>query len=616
MTWRLPRIDTAWTRSEIPLRWQTTRGHKAPFDADTTPMVAGRAEWSKHFRGSVLVPCLGLLLATLVATWPVVSTLGTLHAGCYSDLAVALWDMEWVERVLFEGRSLLYSTDIFYPKGASLSYHSISWLSGLWALPLRLSLGSTAGYNLFFLSQTLACALTMFVFVRQVSGRSSAAWLAAIVFAFAPFRMHEALSHPNLAGTTFVPLALWGFWQGAREPHPRWSWLAGVSLALTLLTGVHLFIMASITLGSYWLTDALSAGRWRNPRFWRGSALTLGTTLLCCSVPLAQFLLALDSLDAAFEINSGEGRSLDPLGLWMPQPNHPMLGGLGRLFQELWGTPVAYTVYLGWVPALLALVGLFVPHALRRDLWPLALTCALLLVLALGAELTVARQGRGVDLPWLAVADWAPVRALRHPDRFMLLVGACFAPLVGVGFVCLTQRLAGGVTPGLALALGVVILLEYRSGPYPRSYQGPAPAYAQLPADRLALLELPLTREGGKQSMLQQSYHGRPIVGGMVARGMAQASSYNDTSPLLRRLASPRLPPYRCGAFDLAAAWQRLEDDGVGYAVVERRYWRLQRPRLAGYLPARPFATTRDRLLFRVRDLRLAAAEGAVPPCR
>ena len=548
------------------------------------------------------VPWLGLLLATAAMTWPVIVNVGSLYAGHWSDLCVTLWDMKWVERVVLEGRELLFTTHIFFPRGVSLAYHSISWLSGLWALPLRLLFGPIAGYNLFFLSQTFMCAAMMFVAVRRMSDSASCGWLSAIVFAFAPFRMLESCSHPNLAGTCFVPLAMLGFWQGVRDGRQRWVGLSAISVALTLLTGVHLFVMTSIALVSYWLSDAIIEQRYGKRAFWWWSIRVAVATAVCCALPLAQFFLVRDQMSGALDVPFGSGRMTDILGLWMPHRSHPLLGALGRRMQASVGEPVSYSVYLGFLPFLLACASLLVPSKMRRSLIPVAITAVLLLCLSMGQSFVVASQDQHVSLPLLLIADLPPIAVLRHPDRFMLIFSAFFAPLVGCGVAALCKR--HSLVPWLTLVLGVGVLGEYYTRPFRTEELKSIAILSALPRDGLPLLELPLTREQAKLSMFQQTLHDRPLVNGMVARsGDDAATSYLRSSALLRRLSERRAHPYRCRDFELRRAWNTLENDGIGYVVVHKGSLGKTYRVIKTYLTGKPLLEDKDHAVYRIADL-------------
>lgn len=569
--------------------------------------IATRLE-SLRQRLSTPVIVSSLVLLTVVMTWPVAADLGGRFAGLGPDLRVALWDFAWVERVLLEGRAPLYTTDIFYPEGTSLSYHSISWLSGIWALPLRKLFGHVAGYNLYFLSQTFMCAVTMFVLVRRITERRDCAWLAALVFAFAPFRMVEAERHPNLAGTCFIPLVLLGFWNGMRDGRARWAWLAAGGVAATLLTGAHLFIMTTLAMGSYWMFEALSRALYRSRMFWRWSALVAGASLLCCALPLLQFLVDSGGFTSALEVRGTTGRYADALALVTPHDEHFLLGALGRGLSEMFGSRPTHRHYLGLLPLLLSIAALVLP-AKRRAMLPVAATALLLLSLSMGDVLVFGGRHTSFVLPHALVANLSPIRALRYPDRFLLVFSVFFAVLAGCGAASLLPR-KRPVASLLMVLLGLFVLSEQHMGPYRTSIQDPDPIYAQLPPDGLAILELPLTRTFAKSVMLQQSYHRRPVVNGMVARGTTRARSYIDASPLLGRLAAPELASYRCGEFDLRRQWRKLESDGVGYLVVGRKQVRDRRRALDTYLTAEPILENGRRSVFRIGDL----AEGS-PTC-
>ena len=81
--------------------------------------------WLRH---NAVVLLLYLLL-TVAFTWPLVGNLGSNWLATHdTDTFVKLWDQWWLQRSQDTGQSLLYTTDLFYPHGLDLTFHSISWI--------------------------------------------------------------------------------------------------------------------------------------------------------------------------------------------------------------------------------------------------------------------------------------------------------------------------------------------------------------------------------------------------------------------------------------------------------------------------------------------------------
>ncbi|MGD8859759.1 MAG: hypothetical protein PVI30_07095 [Myxococcales bacterium] len=551
-----------------------------------------------------LVCCAVVLLAGSWVTWPVAGRFADSYAGGRSDQCVALWDVHWVQRVVLEGRDPLHTADLFFPDGTSLAFHSISWVSGLLALPGRVLFGPVVGYNLLFAGQMLLCAGFMFALLQHIYGRPPASLLGALTFALSPVRLDEAANHPNLAGTFFLPLLLLGWHRGVT--HGRWrdAALVAAALALTLLTGVHLFTMGSLSLLVFATADALLARRLRERGFWRFVARSAGLSALACALPAAQFLLHLGQLDDALSAVTTSGRATDPAALWLAPPARPVLGELASTLGVKIGARDA-RAYLGLLPTALALWGLLRASTARRATIAHAIAAVVLLVLSMGSTLHLAGKTTDLRLPLSLLETLTPIASLRHPDRLLLVFSTHFSVLVAAGATRL-RRGPWGILLAGALALGIAG--EYRGGDYRTDGRRADRVYARLPDDGRALVELPLRREWGKHAMCQQLHHGRPLVGGMVARPTRDTGSYISRTPILEALRGGRPNRARCPQLDARSGWQTLRDDGVGYVVVKRPFLKRYRKVFDGYFgDVRPSTRSHTRTVYAVDDLARAA---------
>ena len=89
--------------------------------------------------------------------------------------------------------------------------------------------------------------------------------------------------------------------------------------------------------------------------------------------------------------------------------------------------------------------------------------------------------------------------------------------------------------------------------------------------------------------MFAQTVHGRPLVGGMVARTPPSAFRTIRGSALLKNFERADPYPLRCGRTPLRAELERLKRIGVEYIVVRLgEANRAQRAAYATYFPEPP----------------------------
>ena len=80
------------------------------------------------------------------------------------------------------------------------------------------------GYNLLFLSTFVLSGLGMYLLVRELTGNPLAAFVAGLLFAFAPYRLAQS-SHLQVLSSQWMPFVLYGMRRyfagdGGREGAP------------------------------------------------------------------------------------------------------------------------------------------------------------------------------------------------------------------------------------------------------------------------------------------------------------------------------------------------------------------------------------------------------------
>jgi hypothetical protein len=226
-------------------------------------------------------------------------------------------------------------------------------------------------------------------------------------------------------------------------------------------------------------------------------------------------------------IAGGDYVSTDLASYFVPERGHPLFQSrLG----ELWGR-MRRGSYVGYTALALAGVGL---AASRRRAVPWLVAGTGLFILALGSNLQVAGRELNVALPYSWVADWFPVRVMRHPHRFNILLGFPLAVLAGYGVARVLPRLRW---PAMCtVGLCALVLVEYLPCPYPTVRPNIPPFYYQLaqePGD-FAILDLPLKPStAAKEYMYYSTLHDKPLVEGKIARLPDSAFAFIDSIPLL-----------------------------------------------------------------------------------
>jgi len=138
---------------------------------------------------------------------------------------------------------------------------------------LLLGFDYVAAVKIVFALSVLGSAISMYLFVRRLLGRS-AGLVASLVYVYAPYHLFDLYVRAALAesfGFIFIPLVFWGFFE--LVDRPRLNALIGTGLAYAglMLTSNLLGLLLTPTLGLFvavmmWLRlkdEKVGAGGWR-----------------------------------------------------------------------------------------------------------------------------------------------------------------------------------------------------------------------------------------------------------------------------------------------------------------------------------------------------------------
>ena len=223
-------------------------------------------------------------LVTAAMAWPLLRSLAVTLPGDRGDPVLNAWILWWsTEAAPLTGR--WWDPPVFHPYPDTLAYSE--HLLGLLPLsaPVQWLTGSpVVTYNVTFLATFVLSGVAAYVLGRELTGRRDAAWLAGLVFAFAPYRLSQ-IAHVQVLASFWMPLALAALHRYARDRRPRWL----VAFAAATL-------MQGLSSGYYLAYFPVLAGLWalwfsRRPG-WLRQVLCVGGAGLAALVPLWPVLAA------------------------------------------------------------------------------------------------------------------------------------------------------------------------------------------------------------------------------------------------------------------------------------------------------------------------------------
>jgi hypothetical protein len=314
---------------------------------------------SNHGVRGALYAFAGYLLLAIAATWPLALGLGRDVPWDLGDSVLSMWILSWDAeqfRLLLGGDvsrvSRFFDGNIFHPLPLTLAYSEHHIPQALQILPVYLvTENPILCYNLLFLSTFALSGLGMYLFVRQLTGNGTAAFIAGVLFAFAPYRIAQS-SHLHVISSQWMPFTFYGLLRyfDTRRLRP----LAGAAAALVLQnlsSGYYLLFFGPFAV-AYGLWELVRRGLWRERRV----CVQLAAALLLVAAVTAVFLIpyvALRNQGFAFRtVAEISGYSADVYSYATAYSQQRVWGSTLQMFPKPEGE-----LFPGLVPLFLALVG-------------------------------------------------------------------------------------------------------------------------------------------------------------------------------------------------------------------------------------------------------------------
>ena len=492
-------------------------------------------ETLRSVRAHVLVG-VGYCILTLLVLAPLLPTFTSAIPGA----AIAnvdgwqnVWHLWWAKQALLSRTDPFFTQLLYYPGGVALHLQPLNLSNGLLVLPVTALWGPVAGYNTVAALALVLTALAGYALALRLTEHRLAAFVAGLLFSFAPAHLTRLwdgqLELFTLQWPAFYLLALLVC---VERPGWRTGLCAGALMALTAYTSLYYAlytVVYSVIFVALWLPYGKPWAHWRRLA---GALLVAGS---CAALLLAPLLRgALVGPDSYLTPDPTEvyRRSANLLDFLLPSYLHPLWGAaawrIGAAWHPLTGD---WNVALGYTALLLAAIGV---AGTWRTTWRWALLAGALLTLALGPQVQIGPWQTPLPGPY-GLLNLLPGAALgRRPMLFAVLGSLLIAVLAAFGLRWLVERCAPRLRPVVSAVALLLIAFEYAPPIWPHIAQVAHPAYAALANGNGAVLDIPPAAFKKVAPQQAQLLHGRPILGGYLAR-MPKVPLV-ETVPLFRKL--------------------------------------------------------------------------------
>ncbi|HLU47351.1 MAG TPA: hypothetical protein VK116_04680, partial [Planctomycetota bacterium] len=458
-----------------------------------------------------------------------------------NDLFQNLWNFWFWKRQLTEGLSPYHTDLLFYPRGASLAFHTHSEANIIATWPILVTLGPAAALNVATLAGFVIAGVGGYLLSRELWGDRRAAFIAGAIFAFFPQHVEQSLEHLNLASYGFMAIAAACLWRALRTGCPGMWGAFAVALLVNSLFSWHNSILVSPVLALI-VARFLVVGE--RPR----GRIVLETAIAALVTFALHVPFAWPMLSAAW---SGEGtwakppveKPIDLLFIVIPAPFHPLWGSFVDDLYERFRSyrSVGFVGYVGLATLALAL-GAWTLGGRRRFAGLLFWTIAagVMLLLSLGDELRVAGTRTGIPLPFRVVREIPFLDTSRLAHRYLVPGMLALSAIAGAGAAAILARTR---RPGIvSVALLAVIAVDFLAAPFPlRDVPRPEWTAEIARAPEGAVLSIPGGyRARAAEDMYFQTLHGRPIIGGYVSVTPPSIETLLERFPFLRIIQEGR----------------------------------------------------------------------------
>jgi hypothetical protein len=505
----------------------------------------------------------GLTAVAVAATYPLIRHLTTHLPNDLGDPVLVAWTLGWDAAAIGRGVSGIFDAPSFFPYLHTLAYSDHLLGLAIFTAPVQwLTANPVLTYNIAFIASFVQAGAGMYVLARALTGRRDAAALAALAYAFTPFRIAH-LAHLQWLMTGWLPLSLWAL-------HRYFS--AG-ALAF-LLASVGAYLLQSLT-ASYFtyfgllpLAAVAIVEAWRTRPPLRRTVTHVVAAAALAAVVLAPVVSAYyrARADHDFVRKPSEIAALSAdAGDYFRAHNHVALWRQARP-----GTG-EHELFPGAVMVLLAGAALFAPRrpaAIRIRLY--AAIAAAAIVLSLGPQPAAWGHVSPIPGPYQFLLSTVPgLDGLRSVSRINAIVVLALCVLAAFGAVSVLDRVPAGARSTVIALLALGIVADGWAAPIPTARFDPLSntddraAYGFLKASGPdgALIELPMGHADDPRELRYQYltlWHGHRIVNG--------SSSY--TPALTQLLESEHSPLADSG--HLGDVVGLMRGVGVRYVVVHR----------------------------------------------
>lgn len=511
-------------------------------------------------------------------SWPLFLHLRSLLGAqdVAGDPSLNLWTLGWDLQTLsthpgwlLSGR--VFEANIYFPAHHTLAYsdHLLPQALILWPL-YALTHDLVLCYNVLLLASLVAAALAMHVLARCLAGSERAAYVAGLVFGFAPYHFAQ-LTHLQLQALYFLPLSFLSLHRLFAAKRRSDTLVLGLVLGLQVLSSIYYGIIGGLGLLLAAVVLAALRGRLRDWRLLNRGLLAVVIALVVCAPWSIPYLQVQNEAAAGRNLYEAEHGSA-VLSSYLQAPDTSLLyGRTGWLRPSSWAQLTRkegpeQALFPGLGALFLALFGsMAAPRGSKQTALVYVSLAVAGLVLSLGPE--------GVRPLYSALHRViVGMAAIRAPARFSVLTLCGIAVLSALAVRTIEIR-APRVSLALWAAVIAVLFCEYVNViafPAAPALTTNAGRWLRERPGTGAVVCVPMGLFAGNTAcMLQSLEHGRAVLNGYSG---IRPPFFEALVDAVRQVSAPHslLALHELGVEYVVTEGPLTLDDSAGGALVAR----------------------------------------------
>jgi F5/8 type C domain len=474
------------------------------------------------------------LLAVLACayTWPLLLHPASRVAHDRGDPLLVTWILWWSTHTL-PLTTAWWNAPAFYPSTGVFAFsENLLGLAPIAAPIIALTKSPLLAYNAAFILSYVLSGLGAYLLGFVLTRRHDAAFVAALAFAFAPYRLSHT-HHLQLLSSYWMPAAVAALHLFVEDARPRWAVLfAAAWLMQALACGYYFFYLTLFAL--LWL--AWFARQWLTLR----DIAVLAGSWLAAALILAPLLLGYRAIQTSYGFKRSPveivNYSADVAGLWSAAPD-------SLLWRGLHGATVSSESeqFPGVAVVCLTVAAIAFARKRRDSRSPVAfyaLSAVLMWALSLGPVPRLNGTGVGIPGPYTLLALLPGFDGMRVPARLWMVAVLCLSVCAAYGIDGISSTRA---RRWLVAVASLAILLDGWPRPLALFDVPPMRVTASRAGVRLGLP----ARENETETMYGAIAQARPVFNGYSGYAAPQHAALIDMLEahdprILDRLAATR----------------------------------------------------------------------------